>query len=117
MEDYRFSVFYMNEKTADVTVSSNQVEYQVYVDLDDPRMQTRVPFCFMNITMDNLYEFLESRCMPRDRTSLKQYIEDLGLDEYNPYEIVRLTHGVMWEDNMWLKFPGEDVSWEDVRVR
>lgn len=55
--------------------------------------------------------------MPREGTSLKQYLEDLGLDEYNPYEIVRLTHGVMWEDNMWLKFPGEDVSWKDVRVR
>jgi len=117
MEYYKFSVLYENKKTADVQVSEDAVDYRVYVDLNDRGMRTHVPFCFQNVSMENLYDFLESRCMPKDRTCLEQYLKDLNLDEYNPYKIVRITHGVMWEDNLWLKFPDETVTWEDVRVR
>lgn len=41
----------------------------------------------------------------------------LGLEKYNIYDILRKTHGVDIDDFIWFKFDGEDISWDDVRVR
>jgi hypothetical protein len=46
-----------------------------------------------------------------------EYLETLGLTAYDPWKIVEITHGVMWEDFLWIKFPGETLSWEDVKIR
>ena len=40
-----------------------------------------------------------------------------GLTENNPYEWCRKTHGVMYNDFWWIKFPGETIKWDDVKVR
>lgn len=47
--------------------------------------------------------FLESRCIPKTSSGIKEYLEVLGLYEYNPLEIVKITEGKMSEDNMILK--------------
>lgn len=33
--------------------------------------------------------------MDRNRPCLPEYLAWLGLEEYNPYEIVKITHGTM----------------------
>ena len=50
---------------------------------------------------DYLY-FLESRCIPRTRAGLREYLETIGLDHYDPLEIIRKTQGRMAEDGIWL---------------
>lgn len=40
-----------------------------------------------------------------------------GLTHNNPWEWVKLTHGVTYEDLFWVRFPGETLTWKDVRVR
>ncbi len=50
---------------------------------------------------DYLY-FLEDRCVPRTRDGLRYYLEALGLDSYEPLEIIKKTQGRMAEDHMWL---------------
>ena len=47
--------------------------------------------------------FLESRCVPRERDGLQYYLEELGLDEYDPLAIIRKTQGRMAEDNCSIK--------------
>ncbi len=47
--------------------------------------------------------FLEERCVPRSRDGIKKYLEELGLDEYNPLEIIKKTGGKMAEDNQWIE--------------
>ena len=47
--------------------------------------------------------FLEERCVPRSRDGIKKYLEELGLDEYNPLEIIKKTGGRMAEDNQWIE--------------
>lgn len=46
--------------------------------------------------------FLEERCIPRQRAGLREYLETLGLDEYNPLAIIEKTSGRMAEDQQWL---------------
>ena len=114
MNDYRFSVYWRNEKTADVVISADRtaVTYVKYTD-EIPK----VPFLFENPSVEQMYDFIESRCMPKQRTQLQDYLDELELEEYNPWDIVKRTHGVMWEDFLWFKFPDENVSWDEVKVR
>ncbi len=113
LSEYSFDVYWKDERTASVVISSDRknVIYKRYTDIIPT-----VPFLFDNPSVEQVYEFLESRCMDRHRTQLEEYLNDLGLSEYNPYEIVRITHGIMWEDFMWLKFPNENINWKEVKL-
>lgn len=53
-------------------------------------------------TWDDLTSFLEERCVPRQREGLQSYLESLGLDHYDPLDIIRRTGGRMAEDQQWL---------------
>ena len=46
--------------------------------------------------------FLEERCIPRQRAGLREYLEALGLEEYDPLTIIEKTGGRMAEDQQWL---------------
>lgn len=46
----------------------------------------------------DLMAFLEERCVPRQREGIREYLDVLGLDEYDPWEIVKRTQGRMAED-------------------
>lgn len=52
---------------------------------------------------EDLMLFLEERCIPRQRAGLREYLETLGLEEYDPMEIIRRTQGRMAEDEQWLE--------------
>lgn len=47
--------------------------------------------------------FLEERCIPKSRAGLHKYLNAIGVDEYNPLEIIRKTKGRMAEDRSWLE--------------
>ena len=53
-------------------------------------------------TWDDFEAFLEERCIPRARAGLREYLETIGVDQYNPLEIIKKTGGRMAEDNQWL---------------
>ena len=46
--------------------------------------------------------FLEDRCIPKTRAGLQEYLEAIGLDSYEPLEIIRKTQGRMAGDDLWL---------------
>lgn len=48
--------------------------------------------------------FLQERCFPETRGLLRKELERLGVDHYDPLQIVEKTNGRTAEDNMWLKF-------------
>ena len=54
-------------------------------------------------TWEDFELFLEERCVPRERAGLREYLEALGLEEYDPLDIVRKTQGRMAEDDQWLE--------------
>lgn len=49
-------------------------------------------------------DFLSERCFPKTRGNCKQILEELGLTDYDPFQIVECTKGRMADDDMWLRF-------------
>lgn len=107
-----FSVFWKNEKTADVTVGENSVEVKRYS--TSPAKQL---FYKDRITRYELGEILRLRCWDENRDHLERYLNAIGLREFDPYKICRKTHGVMVQDPIWFCFEGEDLRYEDVKFR
>lgn len=55
--------------------------------------------------------FLEERCFPRTRDKLKLVLKDVGVDSYDPLQIIRKTQGRMADDTQWIEFvEGKDES-------
>lgn len=47
--------------------------------------------------------FLESRCMPRTRYGIREEPRELGIDSYDPFQIVEKTAGRVHGDGQWLR--------------
>ena len=47
-------------------------------------------------------QFLEDRCMPRTRYGIKKELARMGLDSYDPFQIVEITKGRVYGDGQWL---------------
>ena len=54
-------------------------------------------------TWGDLQNFLEERCIPRARAGLREYLEAIGVEEYDPIEIIKKTEGRMAEDEQWIR--------------
>ena len=51
---------------------------------------------------EDLQEFLAERCIPKQRAGLREYLETIGLEEYDPLHIIEKTGGRMAEDQQWV---------------
>ena len=47
--------------------------------------------------------FLEERCIPKSRAGLHDYLDEIGVDDFDPLEIIKKTSGRMAEDQQWIK--------------
>ena len=54
-------------------------------------------------TWEDFQSFLEERCVPRSRSGIREYLETIGVEVYDPLEIIKKTNGRMAEDNQWIK--------------
>lgn len=54
-------------------------------------------------TWEDLQYFLEERCIPRARSGLREYLEAIGVETYDPMEIIKKTEGRMAEDEQWIR--------------
>lgn len=54
-------------------------------------------------TWEDLQHFLEERCIPHTRAGLREYLETIGAEEYDPMEIIKKTEGRMAEDEQWIR--------------
>ena len=81
------------DETAEKVLIENHTDNPLYTAFgvnDDPDWQ-------------DYQNFLEERCIPKSRAGLQEYLNAIGVDEYNPLEIVRKTKGRMAEDQSWLE--------------
>ena len=59
--------------------------------------------CRENPTWEDYEQFLEDRCMPRTRYGIKNELKEMGLDHYDPFQIVAITKGRVYGDGQWLE--------------
>lgn len=57
----------------------------------------------LNPTWEDYEKFLEDRCFPRTRDKMKLVLRDVGVDCYDPLQIIRKTKGRMLDDHIWLE--------------
>lgn len=112
MENYIFEVYWKDEITARVYVREHEVIVSRFT--DHPLKQL---FAEKRMTRFQLNQVLEMRCWDRNRPDIQELLAGIGLQEYRPQDIVRRTHGVSYNDYIWLRFPGEGITCRDVLVR
>ena len=71
-----------------------------------------------DIEINNVIKFLETRCVPKTRDGIQELLRrKYKMKEYSALGICRQTHGVMYNDFLWIKFNDEQTRFEDVRIR
>ena len=105
----------------------NEISAKVYVDYKKQKVEIRQytddflarPFLKPDnqVTIDDVIKFIESRVFPEERVNCKQLLKDWGMKYYNPLRIVKKTHGLMMDDFIWIKFRGEDIKYENIKIR
>ena len=106
----RISAFWKDELTAVVNISNNEVFIKKFT--DNPTKQFFL--AFDKIDIPKLSELLEARCWERGRTDIMELLNKIGLDEYDPIEIVKRTFGVSYNDCIWFKFHDNNITWSKI---
>ncbi len=68
-------------------------------------------------TLQNVYDMLESRCVERTRDDIGDFLRYYDLKKYNAYLLCRKTHGVSSQDFFWIRWYGENIRWDNIRIR
>ena len=56
-----------------------------------------------NPDFSDFESFLEERCIPKSRAGIREYLDVLNIESYEPLEIIKKTKGIMAEDNIHLE--------------
>lgn len=114
LESIEFDVMNKDDKVAEVFISADRKTVKVKQYTDNIWIK---PFPMEEPTLEDVADFLESRCFPRSRVNCQQLLEDLGLETYSPIGIVQKTYGRQFDDFIWLKFKGVEVKYADIKLR
>ena len=57
-----------------------------------------------NPTWEDFESFLEERCFPNSRAMKKTILQRIGVDSYDPLQILELNRGRTAEDNQYINF-------------
>lgn len=57
-----------------------------------------------NPTWDDFNDFLVDRCFAESRGDKKAVLNALGIDSYDPIQIIERTQGKTYEDRQWMRF-------------
>ncbi len=101
--------FWNDELVSYMAVKDNKAKIQRFT--DHPVKQI---FRDEEIDVFKLSTILETRCWQRDCRNIDNYLKKLDIPYYDPLAIVKMTHGVSYNDFLWFKFNGENLTWKDV---
>ena len=112
--EYNIKVYSKEELISEIYVRGSSVNFKNY---GYPAVM--LPFGIRtSATYNDLMDFYESRCFPRERANCKEILHNLGLDYYEPEMICRKTHGLQFDDFIWLQFSDEpQVRYKDIKMR
>jgi|SRR5690606_22194414 len=111
-----FEVLWRDELVAKVSVDFKRQKVVAEQFTTNP-LRKAFPKGTDNLKVSDVLDFLESRCFPRERADRDKVLESIELNYYRPLHIVRKTHGVQFDDFMWVRFEGESLKHDDIKVR
>lgn len=112
---YKVSVYWKENLISEINVDDKKVTFRNY----NIVAEVFLPFGRRKFaTYNDLMEFYESRCFPKERVNCAEILKHLGLDTYEPELICRKTHGIQNDDYIWLQFSDEkQVKYNDIKFR
>ena len=96
-------LFYYDDKTLCTKIAADYTEKSICVENFVPNVLRTAFGNNQEPTWEDYLLFLEERCIPKSRAGLRQYLDEIGVDEYDPFEIIKKTSGRMAEDQQWIK--------------
>ena len=111
-DNLRFTCYWKDEPVSDVCVRGNNVFVKRYV-----KHPVKQMFYADKMDLFRLTEILKTRCWQEDRADVDLILKKLGIEYYDPLEIVKKTHGISYNDFLWFQFNGEFLQWKDVAPR
>ena len=100
----KFSYYFEDNKTSDVVIENGIVRTTAYTD-----EKLHLPFGFVsdrNVTRRVIDEFFSRHCVPQYRANICEFLDRYNLQEYDSYEICRITNGVMADHKY-------EIAWND----
>lgn len=107
---------YMHENTVCTHVEVDLQTKQFSVE-NFTKIKARTVFAKREPNIENLVKFFEERCFPRNRQDEKEILTYLGLTQYDPLSIVRVTKGALHSDHCWIRFDGDKSTWKEVKEK
>lgn len=118
MIDYtKFDVMFMDEVIARVDLKPEGSDKPYVINYIKGFNKQFSPDSEGYITKEELERWLKWRVFPSTRVNAKELLAKPGLNNYNRWAIVRKTHGVMADDEIWIRFKGETLKHRDVTLR
>ena len=114
MSKYNVKVYMKEELLSEIQVIDTSVTFKNFSD-----DWLFLPFGVRKLaTYQDLLNFYEDRCFPKERANCKTVLKTLGLDVYDVEQICRKTHGLQFDDFLWLQFSDEEqVTWNEIKIR
>ena len=112
--NYTLTIYNKMDKVCDIVVNTSGLTYTTYTDnpINLPFGVNKTP------TLKDLDEYFEERCFPRERENCKQILQALDIPTYEPELICRKTHGLQFDDFLWLQFSDEpQVTYDEIKLR
>lgn len=100
-------LYYMNRDKICTKIYVDFLEEKIEIENETDDVLYRAFGCKENPDWSDFEFFLEDRCFPRTRDKMKLILKDLGLQSYDPWQIVQKTQGRMAGDYQWIKFVEE----------
>ena len=111
---YEIKVYFKEDLYAKIIVDGTKVTCENYQDdvVWKPFGENDNP------TLDDLNEFYEWRCFPKERVNCADILRRLNVPFYDGELICRKTHGLQFDDFIWLQFSDEpQVTWDEIKIR
>ena len=103
-DDYtmRLTLMYQNKRCTEIDVNFLEEKIQIRNFTND--LIHRAFGVVEEPTWEDFQRFLQDRSFPKTRGNAKELLEQLGLQDYDPLQIVEKTAGRTAEDDLWMKF-------------
>lgn len=93
----------MHENTLCTIIDIDFMHQQIYITNVTNDIIHRAFGVVKTPTWEDFEFFIESRCVPKSRSNIKNILRDIGVSSYDPLQIIEKTKGRMAEDNQWIE--------------
>ena len=107
MKDVKFQVLWKDRITAEVEIKDNKAHIKNTTQ-SDPSSVSLGEYRRLSCRRDP-----GGRCWPRNRDNINDLLHACGLKEYDVMGIIKATHGCMYNDETWIRFEGENLTYSD----